>query len=522
MTSLASKNRVQSGESQPDAPNIIAGARIASGMNAYLDPADIDPGVLTVAKNAEVRGDRTYRTPGSANITQTAPNSTYILLYTSWKRFSGVTEYLRFTKNDVYRRGVSNFSAVTGTLTGTVTDRFRWMVISDASSDYFLFTNGVDKIQKVNTGVTAFADLGTAAPKAKYICGFFNRVVAANITGASPNPTLMQWSGDLNFSEWNPSNDISAGSTPLVEAQADYSDEITGLFSFAAVMLILRERSLWFATKQPVASNPFQFQAAFPSVGCDTPSSATQTRNGICWYDGRANQVYYYELGGSPQPVGDAVRDLIAGSITDSRTVQAAFDSYNNTYILTVPSNASTTTRIFKLNLTNGAWTYDEKINVAGTFFLDSGTASLVIDDLAGYIDGLSGMIDSLAGTASVPHITYGMSTGALEEQSDLLDGGTMVLESKVFRGQTDTYVSRLMLMISPRRSGTMSVYYRRNGGNWTLYKTVTLGMVNSRQRVYCVKTLLCNDFQWKIECATGDVAILEYKIEAVSQPEDK
>lgn len=522
MPPIKYKNRVANTEDQPEEVNIIAESRVSSGMNSYLDPADIPNGMLALAQNAEIRGDRTYRTPGASNITPAAPNTNKILLYTSWKRFSDITEYLRFTRNSVHRKG-AGWTALTGTLTGTDSDRFRWTVISDATRDYFIFTNGIDVIKEINTAVSAYANLGAAAPAAKYICGFFNRVVAANITTpGSVNPILLKWSGDLNFDEWNPSVDISAGSNPLVEAQADYSDNITGLFSFAAVMLILRERSLWLATKRPVASNPFAFQAAFPSVGCDTPNSATQTRNGICWYDGRANQVYYYEVGSSPTPVGDPIRDLLRANIRDVDLVQGSYDVTNNTYILTCPSDTSVETRIFKLNLDNGAWTFDTKNDVSGTFFLDSGTSGIRINDLVGFIDGLRGTINSLQGIASVPTITYGMYDGDIEEQGNIAQGGALRLESKIFRGNTDTYISRLALTIMPIYPGSAEIQYKRNGGIWTLYKTVTFATPGTRQHIYCVKTLLCHEYQWAFNVSSGDAAVLHFKIEAVSAPEDK
>ncbi len=524
MTRIIFSPRVNAPATQPDSPNTIAEARINRGMNSYIDAADLENGMLSLAVNASVYADKTFRTPGSAAITPTKPNALAILTYVGWKRFDTSTEYLRFTKNTLHKKGAGSWTALTGTaLTGTDTDRIRWMTISDATRDWFIYTNnGVDEIQTTNTALTTFSDLGAVVPKAKFITGFFNRVVAANIMGASPNPILLKWSGDLNFTEWNPSTDVSAGSTPLVEAQADYSDAITGLFGFASVMLILRERSLWTATKRPVASNPFLFTAAFPSVGCDTPNSATQTRNGICWYDRRANQVYSYEVGSAPQPVGDPVRELISQSYTNKDLVHASFDVENNTYVLTIPSSISSTTRIFKLNLTNLAWTYDEKMSVYATTFLDAGVEGILIDNLAGTINGLAGVINSLVGSNVPSGIFYGMTDGDIYQASTALDGGTLRLESKVFRGSSDTIISRLMLLLMPKRAGTVSVYYRRNGGDWNLYKNVTLGAAGSRQRIYCVKTLLCNDYQWAVSCSSGDFSILEYKIETVSNPEDK
>lgn len=524
MTRLTYTNRAPLIQVQPDEPLVIAEGRLASGMNSYLDPSDLANGVLSLALNAEVKGDRTSRTVGSVAISPAKPNSNKVLLYTGWKRFSGSTEYLRFTKNSVHQRSGVSWTALTGTLSGGDTDRIRWMTAADATTDYFFFTNGVDEIQSVDLSGGSFADLGANAPKCKYICGFFNRVVAAHYTEASPNPIMIGWSGDLNFTEWDPLVDISAGSTPLMEAQADFSDGITGIFGFAAVMLILRERSLWTATKRPVASNPFAFTAAFPSVGCDTPSSATQTRNGICWYDFRTNQVYVYEVGSRPIPVGDPIRDLLKSTIVKPTLVSASYNTQSNTYILTVPSENTSTTRIFKFNLENQCWTYDEKEDVYSAFFIDGGARKLKINELVGKINNLQGKINDLSATTlNQPAVFYGMTDGEIEESSSNISGGTLTLRSKIFRlPKDDLMITRLMLLIEPLSAGSISVYYRKNGGDWTLYKTTPLASTLTRQRIYCTKLLRCNDYQWGISISSGNAAILEFKIEAIPSGEDK
>jgi len=318
VTRIVPKPRVIPLQLTPDTPFTIAEGKINRGMDYSTDPADLPNSVLALAKNCDIYGDRTYPTPESYPISPAKPNSDAILAYAPWKRFSGTTDTIRFTKDKVYKNSTSSWTEITGTAgTGSDTDRIRWITTADLTQDYFIYTNNAkDDIQLINSAATTHADLGDA-PKAKYICAFFNRIVAANIGGGSPNPILIKWSGDLNFSVWDPNTDISAGSMPLMEAQADFSDGITGLFGFATTMVVLRERSVWTVTKRPVASNPFLAQASFPSVGCDTPNSATQTKNGICWYDSRTNQVYLYQVGSSPQPIGDPVKDLIVTDVAD-------------------------------------------------------------------------------------------------------------------------------------------------------------------------------------------------------------
>lgn len=517
-------------ETQPLVEQPIAEARITGGMNSFIDPADIPNGVATVSSFTRTYADYTYRALGATEQTGTKPDSLPVLLYCTYKRFDGSTLFLRFTKNRIDKWVAGAYTNITGTaLTGADTDRIRFITSADASNDYLFFTNnGVDEIQVLNAGASTFADLGNA-PKYRHACVFFNRVVGVNLAGSSPNPVLVGWSGDLNYTQWNPLTDISAGSTPLVEAQSDYADPITGVYGFAQVMLLLRERSLWIATKRPVASNPFQFQAAFPSVGCDTPFSATQTRNGIIWYDYRTNQVYLYEVGSQPQPVGDAIRVTLRNAITDVSLMWGSYDNINNTYFLTVPTTASTTARIFVLNLNTGSWSYDDRLQVYGVYPLDGGSARLVIDQGVGTINSQVGTINN-AGvvTAATARNYFGYRTGEISYEdavdTDTITASSLQMEwrSKIFRyAKSDMMISSVMLLYQGVRNGSFSLQYCKNGGAWQTYKTITV-TDTTRRRAYLRKLIRANEFQWRVTSSSGDFKLLEFRIDVSESQEDK
>jgi hypothetical protein len=508
-------------------------------MNSYIDPADLPNPQASVFANGRTKADFTKKAPGLATLAGTVPDTKPVLMYTQWYRFDGTTVLLRFSEDRVDKYSAGTYTQVTGTLNGTAQDGIRFVQTADASSDYFIFTNnGADKIQVLNATPSSFAALSastTINTKYKYICAFFNRIVAANrvASAASPvsaaNPVLIAWSGDFNFTEWNPANDISAGSTPLVEAQSDYADPITGLFGFASVMLILRERSLWIATRRPVASNPFAFQAAFPYVGCDTPSSATQTRNGIVWYDYRTNQVYVYEVGASPRPIGDAIKKNIIGAITDRDLVWGSYDQINNTYFLTIPSTSSTNTRIFHYNFDTNSWGYDDKESAYGVYPVDGGVSRLNYDQLTGTYAELQAAVatyDDIGVTAASPPVNYiGYTNGVLKYEDPQSDLGIEQFDwrSKIFRIPSgDQMVSRLMILFEPIRSGSFNITYRKNNTGWTLYKTVAFDGTQGRTRMYFTKLVRANEYQFRIRCSEGDFKLLEFKIDLSATPEDK
>lgn len=500
--------------------NLINEVRLNGGMNVRIDASDIPNSQLRDAKNCYVTSDQTRRSPGASLVTPAKPDSNRISLLYLFTRFNGDTILLRFTATKVYRRTGGSWVEITSAspYSTTSTRRIRVLPINDR----LFFTTGDKEIQEINFTANTYANAGNAG-RYKYITGFFNRVVGASLFDlTSPNPIMVGWSGDINFTQWNPITDISAGSTPLLEAAADFSDPITGLFGFASVMLILRERSLWTATKRPVASNPFQFQAAFPSVGCDTPNSAVQKRNGVIWYDFRTNQVYDYTIGQAPRPVGDPIKDELKPKIGDKELPQATYNSVRNEYILTIPSAISNTTYSYVFNLDNESWTYREYNNVTGTYFIDSDTPALVIDDLVGNIDDLVGTIDSLSGTANnPPTLYYTLSNGDTLLDNANLDtfNGTPIstnLESKVYTlPDRKLSISRLRFTYLIFRAGSFTISYNAGNG-WVDYKTVTFALtdVGSRKHISCVKHITAREFQWRITSTAGDFSVLDYSID--------
>lgn len=533
MTRLSTKTAdslVQRLPMHQEAPTLIVESRLNGGMNTYVDAADLPNFQVQLAQNCEIRADKIQRRPGTEDLGTTKPNSDPVLLYTAFKRFDGTTIYLRFTKNKVHRLGSGSWTEITSASAYSITnqDRIRFTTLNDR----FFFAVGNKDIQEINFGANTYADLGDAGSY-KYITGFFNRLVGANkYDVSSPNPTLVAWSGDLNFGVWNPATDISAGSTPLLEAATDFADPISGLFGFASVMLILRERSLWTATKRPVASNPFQFQASFPYAGCDTPNSATQKRNGIVWYDNRSNQIYDYTIGQAPREIGNPIRDLLPSRISNLDSIMGAYDTIRDRYHLLIPSTTSTTSYEYVFDFGTESWVENTRTNAVSVSAIDGGVSSLLIDELTGTIDALVGNINDLANTTiNPPKNFYGLSDGDIVSNNSGLttdDGSafTASIISKLYTaGNDELSVRRLAFKYIPQRVGTFSVYFSvDNGDNWELYETTTLTNMDlgKRKRILCTKQARTPEFAWKIEMETSSVQILEYTLDALLSPFSK
>lgn len=501
-------------------PAILAEARIDGGQNTRIDPADLPNDTFVDARNVRVTSDRTQRAVGTAVFTPVKPNSNRVLLFTSAKRFDGTSIYMRFDTQKLHRITAGSWVEITGSgFASGVTQRPRLVTLNDR----YFFINGRDYIQEINFTANTYARLGNA-PRYTYACGFFNRLVGANLYDASsPNPVQIGWSGDINFGEWNPATDVSAGSTPLVEAQSDYQEAITGIFGFAQVMLILRERSLWTATKRPVASNPFAFQAAFPYVGCDSPNSAAQTRNGLCWYDLRTNQVYVYTVGDRPREIGDPIKNDLRRLIADPELIQGDYDPIRDRYSLTIPSPTSSTTHIFVFDFSSASWVYDTRENVFGSYALDNVDQQLAIEQLSGAIADLTGNIEDLEGDSTPPQMYYALNNGDILVGDSNIDAEESILQSKLYaQPDAQVVVQKLALKYVPRRIGSFTLEYSTNAGqSWRTYKTVTMDAndVGKRREVVCVKAVRAPEYQWRFRCAEGDLELLEYRINSIPSP---
>jgi hypothetical protein len=530
MTRLSSKTAdslVQRQPQFPEEPIVIIESRLNGGMNTYVDPADLQNFQMQLSQNCEIRADKIQRRPGTEDLGTTKPNSDPVLLYTAFKRFDGSTIYLRFTKNKLYRLGVGSWTEITSASAFSITNttRIRFTTLNDR----FFFTVGNKDIQEVNFTANTYADLGNAGAY-KYITGFFNRLVGANLYDvSSPNPTLVAHSGDINFAEWDALTDISAGSTPLLEAATDFADPISGLFGFASVMLILRERSLWTATKRPVASSPFQFQASFPYAGCDTPNSATQKRNGIVWYDNRSNQIYDYTIGQAPREIGNPIRDLLPSRISSLDSIMGAYDTVRDRYHLLIPSETSSTTYEYVFDFGTESWVENTRENVTSIAAVDGGIQSLLIDDLSGTIDALIGNINDLTNTTiNPPRIFYGLSNGDIVFSNSSLttDAGasfTSTLTSKLYTiPNQNIRVRRLAFKYIPVRVGTFTISFSvDNGVTWETYEQVTIftNDLNKRKRILCTKQASAPEFCWRITMESANIQLLEYSMDALPSP---
>lgn len=499
---------------------------INKGMITMLDPADIPPGSMQLIKNATVRFDRTSRRPGNVLLLPVKPNGSPILKLAFIKKKDGTGYTVRFTPTSLHNRGISSWTALTGTLTGTISDR---MQTADVQDELIFTNNGADYIQKVNFLLSTFARLGNA-PKYRYITGFYNRALGAALRDT--NEVQVGWSGDGNLNEWDPAVDETAGSSPILESPSDLSDFITGLFSWTNVGVLLRERSLWTIQKQAVPQNPFFFTTAVPGIGCDSPYSAQVLGTEIGWLDRRTGTVYSWRPGSWPEPIGRPIEASILSNVNDPQTIFSSYDTLTDEYSICIPQVGSKYVNVWTFNRRSKAWARNEYYALTSMDDVDLATAGTTIDQLGDIpIDSLIGTIDSLSPTSKIISTrTYGRDDGTIGQidvnadtdapHTDFPTGipyETQMVSKSFQIPEDDIYIAEIRIEYQSMRGGTFTLEYSKNGGatpqSWKLAKNVTPRVLGEPRLLIFRRFIKCRKFAWRLTTKAGLFDTLSYEI---------
>jgi hypothetical protein len=485
------------------------------GLNSEDDPTDIADDAFVQADNIILRNSRVTRISGRSLVTPARPNNLPVTSLVSLQEFSGNLIQLRITAQTIHRR-----TSVSWVQIDPATTPFSLAPNNIVSVDnrHFFSTQGNMPIQEIDLTTDEYLGLGNA-PRYRFITAFGDRLIGLwNETIGSP--VEVGWCGNLNYDEWDPLVDPSAGSVPLVESQSDYADFSTGIYGFADKLLILKERSVWLASKTGAGTNPFYFYVTSPSFGCDTPTSVQKVPNGIVYYDRRTNNVYTFDVNNpTPVPIGDNVRDEIQLAITTPDSVFSAFDSVQLEYHIGVISSETSVVNIWTYSFRNQGWWKEVTNGVSCVSSLNFAIPTTLIQDLAGNIVSLAGTISSL-GTSGYPTPTnfYGMANGDIEIPDDTVSTGyTTNLRSKTWVApqNNDFFVQRMTFTYEVLATGSFTISYSKdNGLTYATYKTVTLNNADIGKRliVNCVKPVKARQFNWFIASTTGRFSIVDFK----------
>ena len=381
--------------------------------------------------------------------------------------------------------GIHATATTTGwtALTGTAYTVFGRTTFAQMLNSMYL-ANTQKKIIKVDLEDLSFAEV-SEAPVCRFITPFADRLVAAYIHNPAVGllPFGLAWSENADPLDWT---GAGAGTENLIQSPSDEGDEITGIFGFGHVMIILRERSIWHATRQPFQTAPIRFTPIITGQGCDMPYTAVRTVDeagkltGIMFADHRTNGVFSYTPGSRPQRVTRLIEDILFEGIVDPLKAEATFDGRNQEYHFGYSTDSSNPHNMSKYRVFSqhsGAWTTDDSPTATTIGVVSDVGSPKVIDDLTGVIDDLSGVIDDLGGVLIQSPILIKCGTSGEVQDEDMAEAASHTF---TWTSQNLGSVSRrrlvkiFQLLMSASASGDTILEWSRDASTWTNIKTIS------------------------------------------------
>lgn len=501
----------------PTANRQLWAAATAAGMNSTQKPYNLEDSELTEAENYRIRYDALERRAGTNPIEGTKPDSNRVLA-TNLVRSAGIDYIFRYTKSTVHKYINGAYTAIVGVLTGSDSDRIQPTVVLDKP----VFANaGADKIQLIDPVANTFADLSSYSETSyKFITSFYNRVVGAYEVN-SGKKTQIGWSAEYpNIEIWDPNIDISAGNTRIIDNPTDDTDDLTGVFGLDDIMIVLRERSIIVANKQPIASNPFYFRTAIPSIGCDCPWSAHVVNNGVAWADSATRTIWYYD-GQSLNRIGLKVETEFWSIVTSTEKIYGHYDpNGQESHFILEQDDGYNYEYIYSWRTEQ--WTMDRRYDVTSVATHPYQANYLAYEDLVGtYADLVGDYGDLGVLSAKLSSVIYGRDDGEIlfEDISIFTDAPNAgdaaripyesTAVSKVFTMPSDDiHVAEIRVYYDCQSPGWIDLYYRKNEGDWIQAKTISgaeVTQVGNNQFMRIVKNIRCRSIQWMFVIRPGN-----------------
>ncbi len=520
------------------AESILLGEAILNGgMTLDFDPADIPNNKSPMLVNARVRRDKTSRRAGKAQFLADTLNTRQVSAIIPFRLSGRTTYFVKTTDFDVHfvdNTAGSVWTILTGgplaspfhTLGGRVTDHA--IVLGK-----LILADGISRLRLVDLNTEKVTDLGEIAPTARYVTGFSERVVAANNGMGDAASETVSWSGNRNLTEFDALEDISAGNQRLDTSPRTVVDPISGIFGFSSVMVIPRESSIWLATQNPVASDPFKFFRSVPGVGTNLSGSIAVGRELLMFLDSRMRDIVIYRPGQNIETIGIAVRNSIIKDIIDADIVDSTYLTSEQEYHLLITEKDIV--KIWVFNFITQAWTYDEVPNATALGVVDEFTEYTSFDELSGTFDAQVGTFDELSVTPSeIPTLVYGFDDGniAIEDDSRELDfrediplGATYLfeLQSKEFKSQKqDITVTRIELEYQSTADGFLTLEFSKDGGRtWILAKKIAT-LEGKVQLLKFKKQIRTRRLRWRVLATDGRFDLLGFEIDAAATGESR
>lgn len=302
-----------------------------------------------------------------------------------------------------YNSSTHAWDALTGTLTGAASQLFTF----ETSQNAFVFSQGVDPVQRLPFNTLVFAALSADCPPARYLCRFADRLnLAFTVEGGVSKPFRHRRSVSSDHTNWT---GIGSG----FRDAAEFPYHLRGLRKIGTQAALYYERAIELVTRTEQAAAPFRYDIRTAEVGLYA-SYTLKGRNDLHFFLGN-DDVYEFnsvQVNG----VGKQVRDLIFGTLNASTLhrmfAEVLFDTQE--YVLFLCTGASGTP--------DTAWVYNWQHEIWYPWTINGPTCACIhrlddtstIDNLTGTIDAQSWEFDSRIIQQAYPAMLTGHADGKI------------------------------------------------------------------------------------------------------------
>lgn len=361
----------------------------------------------------------------------------------------------------------------------SATQYWDWGQIYYVLGDENIAIGGTQSYQTLycwQSNTTVFSSL-TGAPKARYVAGFDNYVLAANIQSeSSVYVQRIQWSDRGSASSWT-------GGLSGFEDILAMKGDITGLIPLENRVLVMGENEIWhgYPVDFPFI---FRFEPLDQSVGCPYPWTAVRTPQGVVFL-GTDYHIYVIpKQGGQAVPIGQRLHPYLRNAITQPERAWGTFDHVTSTYQLNYPIKGGSgyPQKAVWLNLDNGSWAPQSYDPVSGSISVTRGFPVEVSSGDTSWADLTSASVTwadlamswaELAGASEERAILVGSSNGTLYflNSNATSDNGTAVKsywQSSALGGDTPTVnktITRLAFDYQADSSSSLTVRFSASQG---------------------------------------------------------
>lgn len=300
--------------------------------------------------------------------------------------------------------GTAWVAATGGPLTGTDDQLFSF----ETSEDCIVFCQGVDQVQSLPLGTTAFADLDANCPPAYYLLRFGNRLtIALTVEGGQTFGQRHRRSVENDHTDWT---GVGSGFRDAV----DLVPQIRGMAKILAKIVLYHSNAIELVTLQPNGAAPFRYDLLTEGTGLYAPKSLNK-QGDVHRFLG--NDDYYELNGGQLTPIGGQLQEYLISTVNPSRLDQVFSALRTDTkeylnFVCSVVSDYPDTVHVYNYQRRVWyPWSVPGTPRCATAHRLDD---TVTIDGLVGTIDEQNWIFDSRVLTEAYPALLTGHDDGKI------------------------------------------------------------------------------------------------------------